>query len=399
MFVLGVNISHHPSVCLLDDGEVVYYLEDDRLNRNKEVDWEYDSPMTCLTCVREYTEHVDHIIFCSYIKTMLLAFLSKPPKVEFDINLFNKITKEGLPSKNHDDLTIDQVKKNLKLYGITYDEEHFLPEHHLFHASSAFYSSPFDEAAALICDGGGAPLNEVIGNRESESMYYLSGNNIETIHKHHGMYEQWAAYSDSVLRVNDKVAVSHSLSNAGLFNLFCGVCHLGSSVDAGAGRGMGVSPYGKVDDYPEEWFYYDEEGDIWVTDNDIIVDTCRRVLCRPDFDPEVYKYNDELYDSLKVSFEDMSNLLAKVQLETKKHTIRLIKQLLDKTDTKNVVLSGGYFLNCVNNYHYIKEFPEINFYVDPCAHDGGTAIGAAFYVWHHLLDNKQRYPLTSLFLG
>ena len=112
MFVLGVNISHHPSVCLLDDGEVVYYLEDDRLNRNKEVDWEYDSPMTCLTCDREYTEHVDHIIFCSYIKTMLLAFFSKPPKVEFDINLFNKITKEGLPSKNHDDLTIDQVKKN-----------------------------------------------------------------------------------------------------------------------------------------------------------------------------------------------------------------------------------------------------------------------------------------------
>ena len=81
------------------------------------------------------------------------------------------------------------------------------------------------------------------------------------------------------------------------------------------------------------------------------------------------------------------------------HTIRLIKQLLDKTGTKNVVLSGGYFLNCVNNYHYIKEFPEINFYVDPCSHDGGTAIGAAFYVWHHLLNNTQRHPITSLFLG
>ena len=99
MFVLGVNISHHPSVCLLDDGEIVYYLEDDRLNRNKEQDWEYNDPMRCLTHVRQYTEHLDHIIFCSYIK--------------------NKW------SQYRDDLTIDQVKRNLKLYGITYDEEYY----------------------------------------------------------------------------------------------------------------------------------------------------------------------------------------------------------------------------------------------------------------------------------
>ena len=363
MFVLGVNISHHPSVCLLDDGEIVYYLEDDRLNRNKEQDWEYNDPMRCLTHVRQYTEHLDHIIFCSYIK--------------------NKW------SQYRDDLTIDQVKRNLKLYGITYDEEYYLPEHHLFHASSAFYSSLFDEAAALTCDGGGAPVNQALDLKEVESMYYFSGNNIDTVHKHHGHYDP--SYSDSVLRVNDKLALTHSLSNGGLFNLFCGVCDLG-----GAGEGMGVSPYGKADVYPEEWLYYEPKGDMWVTDNEILIDTCRRVLHCPNFDPEFAKNDDEIFD---ISFEDMSNLFAKVQLESKKHTIRLIKQLLDKTGTKNVVLSGGYFLNCVNNYHYIKEFPEINFYVDPCAHDGGTAIGAAFYVWHHLLDNKQRHPLTSLFLG
>ena len=90
MFVLGVNVSHHPSICLLDDGEIVYYLEDDRLNRNKEEEWQLDDQMACLARIPQYTKHVDHIIFCSYIKTMLLAFLSKPPKVEFDINLFNK---------------------------------------------------------------------------------------------------------------------------------------------------------------------------------------------------------------------------------------------------------------------------------------------------------------------
>ena len=370
MFVLGVNISHHPSICLLDDGEIVYYLEDDRLNRNKEEEWQLDDQMACLARIPQYTKHVDHIIFCSYVK--------------------NKWT--NCP----DVKTIEQVKKNLKLYGITYDEEHYLKEHHLFHASTAFYSSSFDEAAALICDGGGAPVNSVVDMKEGESMYYFSGNNIETIHKHHGFYDP--TFGDSVLRVNDKLVISHTLSNGGLFNLFCGTCQLG-----GAGEGMGISPYGKVDDYPENWFYYDHDAAIWVTDNKVLLDTCRRVLNCPNFDPEFAKNEDNVdyyfWDSIEVSFEDMSNVLAKVQLESKKHTIRLIKQLLDKTGTKNVVLSGGYFLNCVNNYHYVKEFPEINFYVDPCAHDGGTAIGAAFYVWHHLLDNKQRHPLTSLFLG
>tara|TARA_A100001037_G_scaffold3927_1_gene3773 strand:+ start:2966 stop:4057 length:1092 start_codon:yes stop_codon:yes gene_type:complete len=363
MFILGINVSHHPSICLLDDGEIVYYLEDDRLNKNKEEEWELDAQMACLACIRQYTSHVDHIIFCSYVK--------------------NKWT--DCP----DDKIIEQVKRNLKLYGLTYKEEHFLPEHHLFHACSTFYSSPFDEAAALICDGGGAPVNPVVDMKEAESMYYLSGNNIETVHKHHGYYDP--TFSDAVLRVNDKLVISHSLSNGGLFNLFCGVFNFG-----GAGEGMGLSPYGIAEDYPEEWFYYDKDNDLWVTDNEVLLNTCRTVLHAPTYDPELAKEDDLILES---SFDDQANVMQKVQQETRKHTIRLIKQLLDKTGTKNVVLSGGYFLNCVNNYSYIKEFPEINFYVDPCAHDGGTSIGAAFYVWHHILDNKQRHPLTSLFLG
>lgn len=366
MFVLGVNISHHPSICLLDDGEIVYYLEDDRLNRKKEEEWPHDAAMQCLTNVRKYTDHVEHIIFCSYVKDKWCEFA--------------------------DDVTIDQVKNNLELYGITYDEEYYLREHHLFHASSAFYSSPFDEAAALVCDGGGAPVNMVLTNKEAESMYYFDGNSIDTIHKHHGWYDP-DCY-DSCIRVNDKLVITHSLSTGGIFNLISGILELGS-----AGQTMGVSPYGKPDDYPEDWFYYDHDAAVWVTDNKVLLDTIRRVLDCPNFDTEFAK--DLSWDNLppRPGFKDMSNISAKCQVETRKQTIRLIKQLLDKTDTKNVVLSGGYFLNCVNNYHYIKEFPEINFYVDPCAHDGGTAIGAAFYVWHHLLDNKQRHPLTSLFLG
>ena len=69
-----------------------------------------------------------------------------------------------------------------------------------------------------------------------------------------------------------------------------------------------------------------------------------------------------------------------LQTHSKNYTIELLKKAFSYSDCKNVVLSGGYSLNCVNNYHYVKEFPDYNFFVDPVAHDGGTAIGAALWV-------------------
>ena len=98
-------------------------------------------------------------------------------------------------------------------------------------------------------------------------------------------------------------------------------------------------------------------------------------------------------------FSAAANVAKKLQEETKIHTFRLIENLLDRTCTNNVVLSGGYFLNCVNNYEYVKAFPDINFYIEPCAHDGGTAMGVARYVWYHKLNNTSRHPLETLFLG
>ena len=63
MYILGVNISHHASVCLLNDGEVIFYLEDDRLSKRKEIAIERDSKLLSLEKVVEYTNHIDHIIF------------------------------------------------------------------------------------------------------------------------------------------------------------------------------------------------------------------------------------------------------------------------------------------------------------------------------------------------
>jgi len=169
---------------------------------------------------------------------------------------------------------------------------------------------------------------------------------------------------------------------------------------------MGLSSYGERPEFLDEpWFKEDKKTGIWVTDNDLILKIFyehypyfydKLIRC---YTSEGLNSSDLFDDMNKEEFDAASSIARKIQEETKLHTIRLIKKLLDMVDTNNIVLSGGYFLNCVNNYEYIKEFPEVNFYIDPIAHDGGTAMGAARYVWHHILKKTKRYPLDSLFLG
>jgi carbamoyltransferase len=69
----------------------------------------------------------------------------------------------------------------------------------------------------------------------------------------------------------------------------------------------------------------------------------------------------------------------KLQEKSFEYTCALIDKALSYSNIKNIVLSGGYFLNCVNNFKYVKKYPQLNFFVDPVAHDGGTSIGAAIF--------------------
>ena len=73
------------------------------------------------------------------------------------------------------------------------------------------------------------------------------------------------------------------------------------------------------------------------------------------------------------------NLAKEAQEKSFEKTCVLIEKALKFNNTSNIVLSGGYFLNCSNNFKYVKKYPNLNFFVDPIPHDGGTAIGACLY--------------------
>ena len=97
--------------------------------------------------------------------------------------------------------------------------------------------------------------------------------------------------------------------------------------------------------------------------------------------------------------EKYKNIAWRVQKETEELVGNLIQKAADETGETNIVISGGYALNCVANYYYKKRFPNLNIYVDPIAHDGGSAIGLALFVWYSKSQETTPHKLNSVYLS
>ena len=85
-----------------------------------------------------------------------------------------------------------------------------------------------------------------------------------------------------------------------------------------------------------------------------------------------------------------------VQTQTQEEMVKLIRKAVETSGCKNVVISGGYGLNCVANYHYLGELKDegIEIYVEPVSNDAGTAMGAALYYYHHMSKSIEKTPQT-----
>ena len=204
-------------------------------------------------------------------------------------------------------------------------------QHHIYHAISSFYFSDFDEAAAIIVDGGGACAS-YIPYQEIESIYLINKKNVVPFYKHSTCMKAEISKDMSPFSFFKYVdgfrnKFSNEIRGGAYFTKACG--EIGYAEDGeNSGKVMGLSSYAYTDK----------------------------------------KYNLD-YDNVNIAKE--------VQEKTYVETCELINQVKHKS--KNIVLSGGYFLNCSNNFKYVKQYPELNFFVDPIPHDGGTAIGAALY--------------------
>lgn len=352
MYILGINISHDASTSLVQDGDVIFYQEFERKSKRKHNAQKRSNPFFFYHSenIKKYTDFVDKIIFSSYGNTF-------------------------------DEKIIDFILKQLRDSGINWHQVYYNEyHHHVYHASNAAFSSGFEECACLILDGSGAHFEFESAKektfREIESIYSFNySDGFKEKFKHYsrmgsGLYADFGVKND-----NDCTLVfSDSISCGKLFNMFAH--HMGYEGGYNAGKIMGLSSYGKDVNTYGTWF--NRIFDVEITNNNAICAISEKIK---ELKPQ------EQYDVLKV-----------LQEETKKHTIFLIRKALKICNTNNIVLSGGYFLNCVNNYHYLKEFPEVNFYIDPISYDGGTSIGAAKYLWYYLTKDKTIRKLHTLYL-
>jgi carbamoyltransferase len=359
--ILAINPGHNGSAALVVDGELVYYTEEERLSRSK-----YDgNPFKAIVHVLNNYVVDELIIGGTNSQLPQLPWTGEDP--------YTALVRKSCPNVKVTNLG------NL---------------HHLGHASASFYNSGFDTAAAVIVDGAGSVHQEQIGENgpiisgfETESIYYCS-----YPHEFNAVYKRYsdgnAMYYDNGIQEFDNTVTITKAYEAVSDYLGFGFIE--------AGKTMGLSPYGTEDvDIPD--FFINGKGN----KNLLIPRYPAGAHIDENHNPYLKRFNDpkEWHNDFSLCRDIDKNLAYKIQRQTEEQMIALIEKAIDITGERNIIISGGFGLNCVANYKYVKHFPDINFYIDPIAHDGGTAIGLAKYAWHNHSNEVQLRELTSVYLG
>lgn len=394
IWIAAITRGHNGSVCLLKDGEIVFAIEEERLSRKK-----YDGgPFASMIKILEYTDRLDYLVIAHTQNLQETA-----GKVDFtgDDVYTGLARKLGLIERNEKSYNHPQV----------IDLSHI---HHKLHAACAFYRSGFDIATSVVVDGAGTFIPMNIDDRhemtwELESIFTCRYPcNFKTIYKHQGGRGPWGGWHfDKIDSARESEEGTHELvldDSAGITKAYEAVTQYCGWAPIEAGKTMGLFPYGNPNKKIPP-IYTDAGGGKWTTaDRNIIIPTYPNgaKVNEGRFDelmtpPEVYENNEDV--TLLQNRRDMAYA---VQTQSQAEVLKLIKKAVKQTGISNVVLSGGYGLNCVANYWYLDELNKegINFYVEPISNDAGTAIGAAMLVYHQVADDDNvRSYANSLYLG
>lgn len=262
-------------------------------------------------------------------KNCFLLSLFKNINFKPDLVIYSSIQRLNNASIS-DEEVIHDIQKQLDNPPYYFDKN----KHHVYHALSSFYFSKFDEAMSLVIDGRGCmPFNDWYF--ETQSIFYLNKKLISKIYQH--------LSNRIALRMEDKIK---NLSEYAYKYFIDGTEYDFSSMSLGGYEFERVCKLIDMENEPGKLMGLSS-----------------------------YAYCNEKYN---VDY-DKVNMAKEVQENTFNETCELIEKAYNYRKIKNFVLSGGYFLNCSNNFKYVKRYPEINFFVDPVPHDGGTAIGACVY--------------------
>jgi len=355
--ILGISAFYHDSAaCILKDGKIIAAAQEERFTRKKH---DPGYPKFAIDFVLKYANlnlsEVDQIVFFEkpFLKfeRLLETYVGFAPKgfVSF-ARAMPLWIKEKLFQKNY-------LFNKLKQHDVNYksDNNIYFSDHHLSHAASAFFPSPFEEAVVLTADG--------VGEWATTTVAIGKGNNLE---------------------IKKEIHFPHSLGL--LYSAF--TYYTGFKVNSGEYKLMGLAPYGNpihedkvkklIDIKDDGTFRLDQKYFNYATGLTMTNNKFNNLFGQKPRNPKKDKITQFHMD-----------IAASIQKVTEEIMIKLSKSIKEEYQIKNLCLAGGVALNCVANGKILKEKIFENIWIQPAAGDAGGSLGAALALWYTEQDNKR----------
>jgi carbamoyltransferase len=349
--ILGISAFYHDSAaCLVRDGKIIAAAQEERFTRKK-----YDAsfPVHAIQyCLKEAGISAQGLNFVGYyekpflkFERLLLTYLQYAP---FGLASFLQAMPVWLKQKI--------FLKDLIRQELGYEGEIIFTEHHESHAASAFYPSPFQQAAILTMDG--------VGEWTTTSFGVGDGNKIQLSHE---------------------IKFPHSLGL--LYSAF--TYYVGFRVNSGEYKLMGLAPYGKpkyVDLIKKELVDIKEDGSFKL--NMKYFNYCAGLTMTNARFHKLFG-GQPRKPEFPIRQKDM-DIARSIQDVTEEIMLKMANYVHDVTKKENLCLAGGVALNCVGNGRILRQGKFKKIWIQPAAGDAGGALGVALFIWHRYLDRSRK---------
>ncbi len=388
MYILGISCFYHDSaVALLQDGRLVAAAMEERFSRKKH-DNGFPSKAVefCLRQAGITGQDLEYVVF--YEK----------PLVKFERIILSTLKTFPRSADVWRDAMVTWLKEKLWIkniiqreVGVRYDRVLFC-DHHMSHAASAFFASPFREAAVLTIDGVGEWTTTTLGRASSVWAGDASGQNS--------------------IELFQEQRFPHSLGL--LYSAF--TAYLGFRVNNGEYKVMGMAPYGQpryidkvyklFEQKPEDgsfrlnmdYFSYHHSADKSFNNRFVELFGSPRP---PEADFFTMKTNPERSAERSAMDENQryADIAASIQTVTEEALVNIANYLHAKTGLSKLVMAGGVALNTKANYRILNETPFDEIYIQPAAGDDGGALGAALWAYHIVLGKPRDWVMPHAYWG
>lgn len=373
-YTVAISSSNHDScICVMEDATILASWQCERVSRDKHTQ---KISQSNIQVIKQYTDHIDCVVCVNVYDDTI---------VDTKLKTFDRLPKSGgfMVSES-----LTSIKHKLAKAGIKCDK--FIVDnnnHHLYHATTGFYTSGFEQALCIVMDGVGSGWAWESGMLSETTTIFFADSKFKTLYKNlhykatdYGLTGWGDGLVERIKKLfNYSVDISPNLDIGKMYGTV--TRHIGFKSSTQAGKTMGLAAYGKSNNLPP-----------MLLNNNIVSDA--------NFFRNDSQLNTFVYPSLINPSENVKkNLAYNVQRAAETIFVKRVEQALNLRPCNNIVIGGGCALNILANSVLKKSFPNINFYIEPIASDASQAMGAALFHYKRIFPSTKYKKLDHIYFG